>query len=206
MKRPTIVLAAILAMCSAARAAEVTGGIRFGLNFAKVESEGAGFGPSFDEARTGICAGITVDIGLTDAFSIQTGLMYTQKGGEGTGINIEGKPADFEVRLDYVEIPALARFHLAGGRAYVDAGISFGVNTDFLAVEVRPGSTSTTTDKDMVKDTEISLVLGGGAAFEVEKGKVSVGIQYSLGLTDCFEVTDVDSKSRALSIVVGYTF
>lgn len=81
-----------------------TAGIKAGVNFANINIEGEGVDVSFDN-RTGLVGGVFVVWPLSGAFGVQTEALYSQKGatleeGGGTGT----------LKLDFLEIPVLARF------------------------------------------------------------------------------------------------
>jgi hypothetical protein len=68
-----------------------------GVNFAKWTGSDVGSGA---ERRTGFHAGGQVGVDLSEAFSIQSGLIYSQ---EGTGAS--GGGLNLAVEVDYLEVP-----------------------------------------------------------------------------------------------------
>jgi hypothetical protein len=56
---------------------------------------------------------------------------------------------------------------------------------------------------DGVEDTEVSLIVGAGAPLG---SSGTIGVRYSLGMTDLWEDPDVETKTKTLSIFVGISF
>lgn len=210
----TVAVFAVVLVGSSARAmGGPKGGFKFALNFGKVGGDFEDIGA--DESRFGIAIGGTVDIPITDTISLQTGLAYTQKGAEGTidgGVFVPawvGVPVKAEAEFDYFEIPFLARFSLADGKAYADAGLGIGFNTKAEAKLSAMGSSGTLDFEDDANN-EFSIIVGFGASVPAGNGTFSAGIQYALGLTDVLDIDDPtapqEGKSRTLSIMIGATF
>ncbi len=185
------------------------GGFRIGVNFAKVTGDMADFG--IDESKLGFTVGATADVPLTNAVSFQTGLLYTQKGGEGS-IDMStmipfvppGTMIDFEIALDYLEVPLLLKVAPQGGGAYVLGGLSLGFNIRSELTSAYQGSTSTDDMGEYTKDTELSLVVGAGISSA--DGRATVGVQYSIGVTDLDESPNGEMKTETLSVTAGVSF
>ncbi|MHC4505536.1 MAG: porin family protein [Planctomycetota bacterium] len=191
------------------RAGSPTGGFRIGVNFAKVTGDLADFG--IDESKLGFTVGATADVPVTGAVSFQTGLLYTQKGGEGS-IDASsmgpffppGTTFDFEVALDYLEVPLLLKVAPEGGGAYLLGGLSLGLNVRAELTVEYEGSTSTDDMGEYTEDAELSLVVGAGISSA--DGRATVGVQYSLGVTDLDEGPDGEMKTETLSVMAGVAF
>jgi hypothetical protein len=190
MRLLLVALVAAVWAPSLASAAEVRLGAELGLQINTL-SEG------YEDTMGGPHGGLGIEIGLADNLSLQTGAMYAQKGGRSKSLNTE-------LRLDYIHIPALVEFSRGVGKPYAAAGLSLGVNLGGTAEDL---STDTSTDiSDSVEAIDLALVAGVGGSFSIgNRSSLSVGIQYSLGLTDVLEGSD--AKTRAITVVkVGLTF
>lgn len=191
------------------RAGSPTGGFKIGVNLAKVTGDLADIG--IDESKLGFCIGVTADIPVTPAVSFQTGFLYTQKGGEGS-IDVStmipfvppGSTIDFEIALDYVEVPLLLKVAPEGGGPYVLGGFSIGINMRAELTVEYMGDSSTEDMGEYTKDTELSLVVGAGISSA--DGRATVGIQYSLGVTDLDESPNGEMKTETLSVMLGVSF
>ena len=190
MRRLLVALVAAVGAPSLASAAEVRLGAELGLQINTL-SEG------FEDTMGGPYGGLGIEIGLADNLSLQTGVMYSQKGGRSESLNTE-------LRLDYIHIPALVKFSRGVGKPYASAGLSLGVNFDATSEDL--DSDSSTDISDTVETIDLALVVGVGGSFSVgTRSAISVGIEYSLGLTSVIEGSD--AKTRAFTVVkLGLTF
>lgn len=169
-------------------------GLRGGLNIANLNNVDG------TDARTGFTAGAYLNFKVPmSPVSIQPEILYTQKGFDASG-TISGQQISTTTKLDYIEIPVLAKFSFAPGpftpKVYFGPYVGFNVKAE---VEAEGGGQSGTTDiKDSVKDTDFGVVVGA----EVSISKFNVGIRYGAGLTKIAE-DDSDGKNGVLSIVAG---
>lgn len=194
--------AAGVLVCSGAMAiGAVPYGFKFGINVAKTTEDA----DDLDEGKIGIQIGGTLEINLRRDLSLETGLLYTQKGGQGSVLGY-----DVTYTLDQIEIPALVKYRLLEGKAYVAGGLTIGITVKSeLDIEGSPSD-------DVLDDTEaieLCLALGAGARFAAGGGMLNVGIQYSMGLTDMYTSdysvgaeTLSTVKTDTLSIVATYVF
>lgn len=169
-------------------------GLRGGLNFANLNNV------DDTETRTGFMGGIYLNFKVPmSPVSIQPEVLYTQKGFD-TSANIGGQQITTTTKLDYIEVPVLAKFSFAPGpltpKVYFGPYIGFNVKAE---VEAESGGNSGTQDiKDSVKDTDFGVVVGAELSFS----KLNVGLRYGAGLTKIAE-DDSDGKNGVFSIVAG---
>lgn len=178
-------------------AAQPSFGLRGGLNFANLNNVDG------TDSRTGFMAGAYVNIGVPmSPISIQPELLYTQKGSEASG-TILGEQITATTKLDYVEVPVLAKFSFAPGPVtpHVYFGPYFAINVKAEAEAEGGGQSATQDIKDSVKDTDFGVVVGA----EVDISKINVGLRYGAGLTKIAE-DGSDGKNGVLSIVAGINF
>jgi hypothetical protein len=142
------------------------------------------------ESRTGLVAGAFVDYGIpsvSDLFSIQAGLNFTQKG---VRIPEDGGLNPRVLDITYLGASALAQASFGSGvfRPFVFAGpeLSFKLGTsgevDGQAVE---------TD-DEVKGTDLGIVFGVGG----RRGALGVDLRYVVGLSNISQSTDPDEAAK----------
>lgn len=169
-------------------------GLRGGLNIANLNNV------DDTDARTGFTAGAYFNFKVPmSPVSIQPEILYTQKGFEASG-TVFGQQISATTKLDYIEVPVLAKFSFAPGpvtpKVYFGPYVGFNVKAE---AEVESGGQSGTEDiKDSIKDTDFGVVVGA----EVSISKLNVGIRYGAGLTKIAE-DDSDGKNGVLSIVAG---
>jgi len=115
------VLFAVLLLASPL-VAQVSVGIRSGVNFANVSSSQFAFGRS--SGRTAFTGGAFLTVSGTRSLSLQTELLYSQK-----GISILGAGGSAVAKVDYIEVPVLLRVRVRDDtkriRPHVFAGAFF---------------------------------------------------------------------------------
>ena len=176
-----------------------------GVNFATWTGDDVG---SSAERRTGFHAGGTIGLDLSQAITLQTGLIYSQ---EGTGAQAGGISGS--VKVDYLEVPLelKAGTTLRGTtpiRPYLVAGAGIGFKTR-CKIEASSGGASAEADCDdpsvqlQLKGTDFGLRFGAG----VDIGRVTVGGRYQLGLTSVDDTgANADIKNSVLAVTAGFRF
>lgn len=163
--------------------------VKGGLNIANFNDTDASY-----DSRAGIMAGLTYDFAVPmSPITIQPGVFYAQKGAE---------LGDGKAKLDYLEIPVVAKFDFILDNPMLTPHVYFGPYLGFninAEGEVAGGEGSVDID-DVVKGTDFGVAVGAGA----DINRFNVGVRYSAGLTDTFE--DGDEKNGVFSIVGGIYF
>lgn len=174
-------------------------GVKGGLNVANFNDTDASA-----DSRAGIMAGLTYDFGVPmSPITIQPGVFYAQKGAKLSEGNVEAT-----TKLDYIEIPVVAKFNFILDNPMLTPHVYFGPYLGFninAEQEVSGGENSGTVDiDDAVKGTDFGVVVGAGADIT----RFNVGVRYSAGLSDIAEDDsfDGDGKNGVFSIVVGIDF
>ena len=192
--------------------AQVTFGVRAGLNLANVtiSEEGSTIDITPD-SRPGITVAGIVNIGITEAFSVQPEVHYIQKGYK-LDIDFGFGSSKVNFGLNYLDIPIHAKYQFGGGEnigGYVLAGPVLGYALGGKVESCLDGDCETETlkfddDAEGFNRTEFGLSLGGG----VNIGKIFVDLRYVLGLSDLSEDPDQDgsTKNKGFQIGVGYMF
>ncbi|MCO6488451.1 MAG: PorT family protein [Phaeodactylibacter sp.] len=194
-------------------------GIRAGLNLATAleKDEDETYSDNYN-LNPGFHAGVTMNVPLQDALSLETGLFVTKKGVKYED-NFFGANVKATVNLYYLDIPVTlkattslgesgARFFGAFG-PYFDFGISgtAKVTAEYQGMketekeDIKWGNDE---NNDDIKRTDVGLTIGAGLEIE----SVQVGIAYALGLSNNSPYTDFGtvSKNRVLQLFVGYWF
>ncbi len=156
-------------------------GVKAGVNFSTIRGENLDV-----DNRTGFHAGAIAELKLTDKFSIQPELLYTQLGTKGSGN---------ELTTSYISLPVMAKYYLFQGLS-IEAGpqASFLVD-DKLEVAGR-GIVDTN-----VEDFDFGLNVGLGYNFN---NGIFFQTRYTLGITTIQENPDV--KNGAFQLSLGYQF
>lgn len=177
-------------------------GLKGGFNIANLA------GGEFEaDARFGFSAGAMVDISLPAVpFGIETGIYYTQKGGESSEEGFSSY-----VDLDYIEVPVLAKFRLGPPgpiTPHLVVGPYVGFNINAEAGESGFDGSVAVDISDEINSTEIGGAIGVGIDFNLGVTKLNARAQYGYGFTDIFkDAVDGDGgKNAALSVTAGIWF
>lgn len=172
-------------------------GVKAGLNSANFNDTDAS-----TDSRMGLMAGVTYDFAIPmSPITIQPGVFYAQKGAESSSELGDGK-----IKLDYVEIPVVAKFDfildnpMLTPHVYFGPYMGFNINAE-SEISGEEGSLSGDIE-DEVKGTDFGVVVGAGADIT----KFNVGLRYSAGLSDIAENDAFDGKNGVFSIVAGINF
>ncbi len=200
MKKLSIITIALFLLAGFAKTAEaqspVNFGIKGGLNLANLSDGDA-------DVRTGFIGGLVIDLGLPLLpLGVETGLYYSQKGSSDESNGTSGT-----FKLDYLEVPVLAKFSLGppgpiSPSFVIGPYAGFLLNSEFEG-ENEFGSGTINLDDD-TESIDFGFIAGVGVDFNLGLTKVNVQTRYGYGLVDVFE--DESSKNRALSITAGIMF
>lgn len=179
MKKIVFALSLILIVAFAANA-QVSLGIKGGLNFANIDAAGD---PS---SKTGYHFGSFAEIGL-GGFNLQPEVLFSVKGAE-----------DFD--LSYLEVPVLFKKDFAKV-LNVHIGPQFG----FLTSAKAQINNNEEDVKEFLKSSDLSAVFGAG--LNLPMGLVAGG-RYVLGLSDINDqfLPGEEIKNKTFQVYVGYKF
>lgn len=183
MKKALFSLVAIAAF-SAASYAQLSGGIRAGLNLSNQKFSFAGESDSGD-LKAGLLVGLYLTGNISDNVAIQPELVYSSFGA--------GDP-DGDLKMGYISIPILLRYNF-NEMVNLHLGPQFGIlaSADFDGQDV----------KDGYKGLDVGAAVGVG----VDLGAFNAGLRYYFGLSNVAESVDgfdIEAKNSAIQVVVGY--
>lgn len=174
-------------------------GIAAGANLANMtESDDA-------DSRKGLIVGGLMNVRLNNAFSFQPEVYYSQK-----GLSASDEGVDITLKNDYVEIPLLARWSapMTGSfRPFLLAGPSVGVNLSCEVEGEQDGESQSVDCEEFggeVNTLDLGGLLGGGVEIPVGTRAMSLGARYTFGMSEV--IKDSESKNRALTFLVGFSF
>lgn len=217
MQRLIPILFTLLLVPSAAQAQGVKLGIRAGGNFATFRGdteealEFPGTSSEF-ERRTALQIGGFFQFAVSDQFTIQPELIYTQKGSSLDGsVSVQGQVVDFSgtFRFSYLEIPVLAKFQIPTTGSlkpsiFAGPALGFNLTSEF---EIEAGGESETDDDVDVSSTELGVVIGGELAYILASGNaISLDIRYNPGITDVDSEGDESLQNDIITVGLSYTF
>ena len=200
MKKVLIVLAVLGVFGVTEARAQDRGGVRVGLNLANLSgNDPSDLGET--DARAGLVVGLFGVVPLTQSIALQPEVLYSQQGAK-----LEDGSDEATIKLDYLQVPVLARFRLGmSPSAPVHAlfGPSFGFRTN-AEVDVNG---ETIDDNDEFEDETESFDIGLVAGVAVNAGPAVVDARYTWGLRNIDKTGDgSDVKNRVFSVSVGFRF
>lgn len=181
-----ILAAAALVMCiSGASAQGFDWGIKAGLNLATLTKvDDAKMKPSM---YAGVFANFMV---IDDLLDIQPEVLYSRQG---------YKDGDFYARLNYLNIPVLAKLHILN-KLTLDLGPQFGIMLNAKGKEKIDGNT-VKGDLDGLKNFDVSFAMG--LTYRIIS-MLDVSARYNLGLTKVNDMGDEKAKNSVIQVGVGY--
>ena len=199
MKKTILSLALLAGLTTAAHAQSgIKVGVKGGFNgatFTGNDSKG-------NEYKAGFAAGGFVNFGVSDMFSIQPELLYSQKGASID--NFQGSTnTTFKSTLGYLDVPIMLRINAGenGKGLFFEAGPqgSFVIhNRDFT----QTGGTSTQSTENTSTDDLNKVVVGyaAGLGYQLTSG-LSLGIRYTGDVSQVYK--DGVSKNYITSATAG---
>jgi len=164
-------------------------GVRFGAK-AGVNFSGANGDDVPDvSSRTGLNIGAVVNFELSELFAIQPEVTYSMRG---------FKDGDFEIKVDYVDIPIMADVTIAEGLS-LQGGPIIGVNVTATAED-----TSSGIEGDIEDISTLNIGAGIGAQYELPMG-LFFNLRYDMGFNDIID-NDFDAKNCNLALSAGFFF
>jgi len=165
-------------ICANVSAQDLELGVKAGANFANISDV------TDSSSRTGLLFGVFAGIKFSDKIAIQPELLYSQQEAEFDADKID---------LNYVNIPVLLKYYVAGG-LNLQAGPQFGfVVDDNLKDSVAAGVEAESFD--------LTGVVGVGYDFPFG---IRIDGRYNFGFTEV--VKDGNGKNSVASIAIGYSF
>jgi hypothetical protein len=128
--------------------------------------------------KVGLVAGIQGEIGLAHdlSLSLQPSFVQKRSGVLTASSTLKGSETERALALDYVSVPLLVKFGMAGGRTYVSAGVS----VDFLTA----ATLSDVDVKSAYNSTGFGAVLGFGVVFPAGRARFTTELRLAQGLSN----------------------
>ncbi|MDP5201195.1 porin family protein [Flavobacterium sp. DG2-3] len=190
-----IILSAIAIMAFAFTNAQSTRfGIKGGLNISNV----VGGDVEDNKSLVGFHVGGFAEIHVVEKFFIQPELLYSAQGAKFDG----PFGADGDLKLNYLNIPVLAKYYVVDNKFSVEAGPQLGI---LLSAKAEGEDV-----KDFTRSTDFGFNLGAGYNFTEN---FSVGLRYTIGLSPITD-NDIDdseeyydsAKNSNLQLSLAYKF
>ncbi len=179
-------------------------GIKAGVNFANANYEMEGASMSTD-SRTGLHIGLMGDFPISESWSFEPNLLYSQKGFKMGITGIALAEVEATAAVDYIDIPAniVFKHDLGGPKLALKAGPYLGVG---ISAKVKSGDEEEDAEfgsgDDQIKRIDFGANFGAG----IEIDAIQFGINYGLGFVNLENDSDYSMKNNVLSFSIGYFF
>ena len=203
MKRTTIFVALIALLAVPAFAQDApTFGVKAGLAYTTAT------GSDVEDAKSkmGLMGGGFAVIPMGETMGLQIEGLFVQAGAK---YEESGDNSSYTVKLNYIQIPVLARFAFPGESAtpYVLVGGAFGLlmsaNADWEYTEDGETESGSEDIKDYIKSTDMGGIIGVGAEF----GQFLAEIRYYMGLTSVDDTGEnLSVKNAGFGVMFGASF
>lgn len=202
-----IFLLSIIAVLSISAQAQddISFGVKGGVNFASLTGDDA----DDLDGRTSFHIGVLVEIPISDEFSIQPELLYSQQGSQVTD-SFDGITIDNRLNLDYINLPIVGKYYVAENFS-LEAGTQFGFNISAESVfDVSSdviGGLADDGESEDVSDQISSFDLGAvvGAGYKLEGG-LFFQARYVFGFSSVDDAGDTDITNANIQLSAGYRF
>jgi hypothetical protein len=159
------------------------------------------------DSKAGFTIGVMSDVSISESFSFQPGLNFTQKGGKFdlSDFGIPGASGDATYNLNYVEVPLNVVFkaNAGNGKFFFGAGPSLGFG---VSGKLKAGSDEE--DVNFGSDSQDDLKpfdFGGNvlAGYELSNG-LFFALNYNTTLNNLSTENDITTRNRYFGIRIGY--
>ena len=219
MKRKILTLVAVIALLTVAAQAQITFGVRAGVNFQNINGKDAAGDKLENDLTIGFNAGANVEIPVADEFYLQPGVLFTTKGTQD-----KEDQATAKLSISYIEVPInfIYKPQLGNGRLLLGFGpyVAYGIGGKYKLeygdqsseIDIDFKSEVTADDPDNVfylkpLDAGANLLAG----YELNSG-LSFQLNAQLGLLDILPsyAGDEDDDSRfantGFGVSIGFRF
>lgn len=190
--------ALLILSCAGIANAQVSGGIKGGVNLTNQKWEVSFMGESVSQKYngTGFHVGGYLQYSLSEAMSLQPELLYNS-----LNVDLDGQ----EITLNYLSLPVMLGYGFDANRFILQGGLQVGMLLSTDPSEIK--------DEEAYKGVDLSFNLGAMVNFN----KFNISVRYSLGLVNLTgdaldeeldaalgEDIDLDIKNNNLQFSVGY--
>ena len=161
------------------------GGIKGGYNLAAISFDGDGE----TEQRHGFHVGFYGESFISESFSIQPELMYSQQ-----GYQITNSSGTFTQKLDYINFPLMLKAY-PSKNFFLEAGPQIG-----LAISHKEEYDGLFSGSQQYDPNNFDWGMNFGGGFKTNSG-ISLGVRYHLGLGDLYD--EGKAQNRVLQFSLG---
>ncbi len=197
MKKKIFLLSiAILALTTLKSQDKIQFGIKGGANFTNMTSDMTSEVLIEKEYKIGFHTGVLVEIPFGDKFSLQPEILYSTFGSKGKEILCGGPNITTEYKLDYIQVPILAKIYLYKGLS-LEIGPSFNLLVNDKKIR------ESNTISDIGKKFEFSGILG--VSYKLSSGLIG-SFRYTNSFTNALNKDYFEINNYGFLVGIGYLF
>lgn len=215
MKKSIMILAAILAVSIATPALAQTGiGLRLGASLPNVsftDEDGNSIDEFDSKSNTGFVFGAVLELGVSENFSIQPELLFSQHGFKFED-EFFGEVISVKTRFNYLQLPVLAKAKF-GSDAFgfnIVAGphLGFGIGDISTEAEVlgEKEKESVSWDEAEFNKFDFGVTGGVGISFAAGPGRLGLDARYQLGLGNLIGEPEESEKASNRNMQVSLSY
>ena len=140
--------------------------------------------------KAGAVAGVEAEYRASNLMGITAGVLYSMQG-------VKADKGDYKEKLDYINIPILANFHVWKGLS-----INAGIQPGFLVSAKADYGDEDEDMKDACESFDFSIPVGAS----YEWNSFVLDLRYNIGVTKIYKEDEGSSKNGVLAITLGYKF
>ena len=153
-------------------------------------------------SKAGLLAGAFFNYSSKNWFGLGVQVVYNGLGAKLT------TPTE-TIKLNYIQIPILATYYLAGGNTQGSFRPKFfaGPHVNFLLNAKNKDGNDLNPNNLYYKSTELGLTFGAGFNYAVmDKTWLNFDVRYGVGLTDATQAPKVNITNNAFAVTLGVSF
>lgn len=185
--KKTIIAMALCIASSTVFSQEVHWGLKAGVNFSNMETNGA----TELNSRMGFHGGGLAHIHMSDHFAIQPEVVYSNQGADIDEL-------DSRYKFGYINVPVMFQYMFKNGFR-----IETGPQAGFLIKATRDDGNSESDIKDNINSFDFGWSFGLGY---ITKSRVGIDARYNLGISDLNENPSLKYQNRVFQVGLFYQF
>ncbi|RZK22526.1 MAG: PorT family protein [Hymenobacter sp.] len=201
------IILSLAVLASAAGAANAQTGVKYGLKGGFNGSTFSGTNSQGSKYKAGFAAGVFLNFGISDNFSVQPEFLYSQKGARIENVLSTGYT--YKSTLGYLDVPVMFRYNVGedGKGLFVELGPqgSFVLHRNDFLEDGNGNRSGVTTSTDGLNKALIGYV--GGVGYQITSG-LQLGLRYNGDFAKVYkDAVGVPSVHNSVfQFQVGYAF
>jgi hypothetical protein len=188
MKKIFLAISMVALFAAGASAQSISGGAKAGVNLANLNGDDV----EDTDMKIGYHIGGYVNIGISEALSVQPELLFNSVGAKASEDGYDGT-----YNFNYISVPIMLMYSF--GNVNIQAGPQIGLLTSAKLKVEGNGESEEIDYKDFLKSSDFGFNIGLGANF----GKVNAAARYCIGLSNIADGDDADVKNGVIQLSLG---